>query len=328
MKRRLTLMLAFLAIGLSNLYSTDTLQIDQATLESEYRLATEKYFDSLEQTLVYERGEVSLNGGVVIINVPSGYKYLNGKDSEMILTEIWGNPPSEEGDKSLGMLVPEDESIFIDSTYSINITYSEEGYINDEDAKDIDYDDLLASMQADSEMINEYRVENGYAPVYLIGWGSPPYYDAINKKLHWAKELRFGDDPDNTLNYNIRILGRRGYLQLNVIGYMDVLPEVRDNIDPILNSVSFTEGNKYADFNPKFDKVAAYGIGGLIAGKVLAKAGILAKIGVLLAKFWKFIAIAFVGIVAGVRRFFGKKEEPLAETDTDIEGGEEEDLEA
>jgi uncharacterized membrane-anchored protein len=56
------------------------------------------------------------------------------------------------------------------------------------------------------------------------------------------------------------------------------------------------------------DKVATVGIGGLIAGKVLAKAGILAKLGILLAKFWKVIVLAIVGLSVGAKRFFSKVE--------------------
>ena len=46
------------------------------------------------------------------------------------------------------------------------------------------------------------------------------------------------------------------------------------------------------DYDPSTDRLAAYGIGGLIAGKVLGKVGLFAK----LAKFGKFIV---VGVVAG-----------------------------
>ena len=51
--------------------------------------------------------------------------------------------------------------------------------------------------------------------------------------------------------------------------------------------VEFDDGNRYSDFNPDIDTVAAYGIGGLIAGKLAAKAGIFA----LLAKGGKFIVL-------------------------------------
>ncbi len=67
--------------------------------------------------------------------------------------------------------------------------------------------------------------------------------------------------------------------------------------------MSFTKGEQYADFNPSLDQVAAYGIGGLIAGKVLAKVGLFAVI----LKFWKLGLLALSGAWAGVKRFFAGK---------------------
>ncbi|MCT4583038.1 MAG: DUF2167 domain-containing protein [Flavobacteriales bacterium] len=301
----------FLSLLLLNNSSFAESPSDSTLLESELEelLYLQHYYDSIEATLNYEHGEILLKNGIAKIVVPQGFKYLNGKDSEMILTDIWGNPPSDFQDRSLGLLFPQNASPFIDSSYAINITYTEDGYVDDEDAKNIDYDELLTTMQEDCENANPYRKERGYEAIYLIGWASPPFYDEKNKKLHWAKELQFGDYEEHTLNYNIRILGRKGYLQLNVIGNMNVLEEVKRENDVILSSVNFTEGNQYDDFNPDYDKVAAYGIGALIAGKAIAKVGIFAKLGILLAKFWKIIAVGVVGLIAGIKKFFGKKED-------------------
>ena len=116
--------------------------------------------------------------------------------------------------------------------------------------------------------------------------------------------MKFGTDETNTLNYNIRILGRKGYLNMNAIGYIDVLPIFNNDIDKILTSVEFNKGHRYNDFNPDIDKVAAIGIGGLIAGKLLAKAGFF----VILLKFWKIIALAAVGAFSVFKnKIFGKK---------------------
>lgn len=305
MNRKLNLSgLAMLCL-LSFANATDSLQVAQAEALA-YQIAYLNFVDSIEQTWNYESGLVSLRDDVATIQVPAGFKYLNGEDSEMILTELWGNPPSEPADQSMGMLIPTEDTPMSDSTYVINITFTDDGYIEDEDARDIDYTELLETMQEDTKTESEYRIAEGYESIELVGWASPPFYDEANKKLHWAKELHFGDYEENTLNYNIRILGRRGFLELNAIGEMYVLDEVQSNIAPILSSVNFKEGHRYADFSPGLDKVAAYGIGGLIAGKVLAKAGILAKLGLLLAKFWKIIALAVVGLFAGVKKFFTK----------------------
>jgi uncharacterized membrane-anchored protein len=266
--------------------------------------AIQQKIDSINNSFNYQKGKILLDNGLAEIEVPEGYKFLDATQSNTVLTDLWGNPPSEV----LGMLFPENVGpISDDFTYAVEITYSDEGYIDDEDARDIDYADLLSEMKSDTDAANSEREKLGYPSIELVGWASEPFYDEDAKKLHWAKELKFGGEPTNTLNYNIRVLGRSGYLNLNAIGTMEVLPLVKNNVDEILNSVHFTEGNTYADFNPDIDKVAAYGIGGLIAGKLLAKAGFFA----LILKFWKFIAIAAVGLFSAMKnKIFGtqKKE--------------------
>ena len=98
-------------------------------------------------------------------------------------------------------------------------------------------------------------------------------------------------------------------MQLNAIGEMLVMQDVKNNISPIIASVNFTRGNTYSDFDPDMAEVAAYGIGGLIAGKVLLKAELLAKFGILLAKFCKVILITIAALLGGFKKFFSKKQE-------------------
>lgn len=109
--------------------------------------------------------------------------------------------------------------------------------------------------------------------------------------MHWAKEIKFGDAEVNTLNYNIRVLGRKGVIILNAIATMPDLPLVQKDINKVLTIVQFNDGYKYKDFNSSTDNVAAWTIGGLVAGKVLAKVGFFA----VLLKFWKLIAVAVAG---------------------------------
>lgn len=294
MKSGITLLLCA-AVSLGSYAYTDSTEIVAREIQIQ--------LDSLVAHLEYQTGEIVLGDGLAELRVPYGFKFLDAKQSDYVLTEVWGNPPSP----TLGMLFPENETPVSDgSTFAIEISFSDEGYVEDEDAADIDYGDLLDQMIADTEEVNPQRVELGYPTIQLIGWASTPFYDAETKKLHWAKELNFGGYENNTLNYNIRILGREGYLNLNAIGEMPTLPLVQDKIDAILESVNFTEGNTYADFNPDIDKVAAYGIGGLIAGKILAKVGFFA----VLVKFWKFIAIGAIGLFSVFKKkIFGSKKE-------------------
>lgn len=283
--------------GLHPAYAQDdTLSVEEIEAYQNYLV------DSIEQSFNYQYGSVELHDGLATLTVPSGYKFLDAPQSEYVLTDLWGNPPSE----CLGLLFPEDISPLSDNfTYVVEVSYSEDGYIEDDDAADIDYEELLEEMQQDAESANEARVEQGYEPIQLVGWASAPFYDQSSKKLHWAKELKFGDAEVNTLNYNIRILGRKGYLNMNAIGDIGILPAFKEDIDVILGSVEFNEGYRYSNFDPDLDEVAAYGIGGLIAGKVLAKAGVFAA----LLKFWKVIAVAVVAAFAALKnKIFGSGE--------------------
>lgn len=297
------LLLSILCLCCFNLFIEAQEDIDTSTVEISDSLLMALFKaqqDSIEGTLTYQTGKIELGEGLASIDVPQGYKFLDSEQANYVLTELWGNPPSE----TLGMLLPEEISPISDNfTYAIDVSFSNEGYIEDDDAKDLDYDDLLKEMQKDASAVNDERREMGYPAVELVGWAAPPYYDEANKKLHWAKELAFEGEPTNTLNYNIRILGRRGYLNLNAIGEMQILPQVQNDIGDILTSVNFNSGHQYRDFDPSIDKVAAYGIGGLIAGKVLAKAGFFG----LLLKFWKVIAIGVVAFFAFIKRIFSGK---------------------
>ncbi len=244
--------------------------------------------DSIEATLKYRHGVIHLKNGIGTLKVPDGFKYLDADQSNYVLSELWGNPRSQS---SLGMILPEPMGVLGERTWAFNVQYEAMGYVPDEDAGGIDYDALLAEMQNDTRQASRERVGAGYEAIELVGWAAKPYYDTNRKILCWAKELKFGESTENTLNYNVRILGRKGVLVLNAIASMNELPEVNKNIDKVLNIVTFSDGNKYADFNPSVDEVAAWTVGGLVAGKVMAKAGFF----VVLLKFWKVIAMAVVG---------------------------------
>jgi uncharacterized membrane-anchored protein len=276
--------------------------MDLDSMASAYYL----YLDSLEGTLVYHSDTTLLLGdGLAELTVPDGYRYIDGQGTYTVLVDLWGNPP-ESAEGSMGMLFPSDVSPNDEDSYGIDLYFTEEGYIEDDDAADIDYDELLESMQDDTETNNEYRIENGYEPITLVGWAAAPRYDAADKRLYWAKELRFGEADAHTLNYDIRFLGRRGYLTMSVIGSMDNLPTIENKLNGVLNSVAYTAGHRYADFDSSTDNIAAYGIAALVAGKVMAKTGLLATIGIFLAKAWKLILVGFVALSAGVKKFLGK----------------------
>jgi uncharacterized membrane-anchored protein len=272
------------------------MKLDTATLNFLKKVASLKY---------QAQGEVAVASGKGTITVPKGYKYLDPTQTNMVLTELWGNPPRTTD----GMFFPEKLSPIDSATWAFVVTYDEDGHVEDADADKINYSELLSSMQADIAGSSDERRKAGYPVVKLVGWAAAPYYDKANKTLHWAKELEFDGEPDHTLNYDVRILGRAGVISLNAVGNMTNIPDVKAAVPSLLSAVKFKEGNTYTDFNPSIDKVAAVGIGGLVAGKMLAKAGLFA----VLLKYIKVVILAAAGAGSWIwKKIRGKKDEEAA----------------
>lgn len=276
--------------------------------------STQLLINEIEQSLIYKTGIIELESGNAILTVPKGFRYLDKTQSIYVLTDLWGNPADSS---ILGMLVLENRGVLETNSWVFTISFDEIGYVKDDDADDIDYDDLLEEQQKEFKEANPERIKQGFQPIEFIGWASSPYYDKNKKILHWAKELKFGQDSLNTLNYNLRVLGRKGIFMLNAVASMSELPEVKSNIDKVIGSVEFKDGHKYSDFLPDVDNVAAWTIGGLVAGKILAKVGFF----VLIAKFWKLIALAIAGAGSGIWRYFKrrKKDDEIQTVNKDTE---------
>jgi uncharacterized membrane-anchored protein len=253
-------------------------------------------------SLQFQQGEVAVPEANARLRLTEGFRYLGKADARRVLEEFWGNPPD---DSVLGMLVPTADGLDSDHSWAVILTWSDDGYVSDQDAAEIDYAELLETMQAEARDANPMRQEAGYPAVDLIGWAQPPRYDATAKRLHWAKHLQFEGSEGGTLNYDIRVLGREGYLSMSAIAGMADLDRVNDGMNEVLAMAEFEEGHRYADFNADTDRTAAYGLAALVGGGLAAKTGLLAKLGLFLAKFWKLLLIAGVGVVALVRKVRG-----------------------
>ncbi len=249
-------------------------------------------------------GLIKVDAAKATLNIPENYYYLEAADARAVLEEAWGNPPDET---VLGMLFPAGMTPFDEGAWAATFSYQEDGYVSDKDAAKTDYAKVLKDLQTDAVESNEWRAANGYQPIEIIGWAEPPTYNAETHKMFWAKELKFGDAPVNTLNYDIRVLGRKGVLVIGFIADMASLPTIREAAPAVLDLASFDEGVRYADFQ-KGDKMAGYGLAGLVAGGLIAKkTGLLAAILLFGKKFIAIIAVAAMGLFASFRKFFGKK---------------------
>jgi uncharacterized membrane-anchored protein len=169
----------------------------------------------------------------------------------------------------------------------------------------MDYKQILADMKQGIHDSNDERKAQGYGTLELVGWAQPPNYDAASKRIYWAKELEFDGNPEHEVNYDIRVLGRGGYLSLNAVASASDLALVKDGMTRVLPMAQFDAGHRYADYKPGTDKLAAYGLAALVGGGLAAKAGLFAKLGVLLLAAKKFIVLALLAIGAFIKKMFG-----------------------
>jgi len=251
-------------------------------------------------------GAVVLPGNRAALNLPEAFHYLAPDDAQRLIEQGWGNPPGS-GEGTLGMILPAKVNPLGEAGWGVIITYVDDGHVADDDAASIDYGDVLKDMQESTDATNEERVKAGYESIKLSGWAEPPHYDAASKKIYWAKDLKFGENAEHTLNYCIRVLGREGVLELNAVAGMSQLEAVKESMKQVVGFADFTQGNRYADFNADTDKVAAYGLAALVAGGMAAKTGLFAKLLALLIAAKKAVVFVLVAIGAAIGKLFKKK---------------------
>jgi uncharacterized membrane-anchored protein len=260
--------------------------------------------EDVDAQFEWHTGTVTLGSGLATIELPPEYRYLDPRATKVVLEQLWGNPPA---DLTLGMVFPVDTPIVSDESWGVVLQFEDCGYVSDDDAAETDYDELLEDMQKATEDENEEREKAGYGSLEIIGWAARPSYDAAKHKLLWAKELQFSGAPVRTLNYDVRVLGRRGVLSMNAVASMDQLAEVESGMGALLDAVHFGDGHRYENFDSKLDEVAAFGIGGLIAGKLALKVGLFKGLLAALVAAKKLVIVAVAAIGAFLARTFRRK---------------------
>ncbi len=73
--------------------------------------------------------------------MPKEFNFLGSDDAETVLVKLWHNPPS--ADKPLGMLIPAGMTPLSTNCWVVTIDYNEDGFVKDDEASKINYDDLL-----------------------------------------------------------------------------------------------------------------------------------------------------------------------------------------
>jgi uncharacterized membrane-anchored protein len=259
--------------------------------------------------LRYQTGEVVLPNKVATLHLRSDYRYLDPKETAKLLI-AWGNPPDSVQDTQ-GAVVPTEVDPFGTGGWAVVLSYLDDGHVDDSDARKIDYQELLKDMKKSTSEGNEERVKAGYGAVTLAGWATEPRYDSTTHKMYWAKDLDFGGA--HTLNYDVRVLGREGVLSMNAVAGMDQLGAIRQDMQSLITQADFNPGQRYEDYNKGTDKLAAYGLGALVAGGVAAKMGLFAKLIAVVIAAKKIIIAGVIAIGGALARLFkGRKDQAVS----------------
>jgi uncharacterized membrane-anchored protein len=251
-------------------------------------------------------------GDAAEISVPAGFLFTDKKGAQKLLELTHNFPNGNE----VGAIIPvtkEGEDVWF-----VIFEFHGVGFVKDDERDKLDKSALLESIRSATEESNKVRAEKGWPAFHIIGWQNQPFYDQHTNNLTWAI-LGRSDSGHESVNHSIRILGRRGTMNVDVVMSPDVYAKVVPQFDQLVSGFRYHEGNRYSDF-VSGDKVAGYGLTALIAGG----AGALAVKTGLLMKMWKFIVMVFaaawkaivafvVALLAWIKKMFnklrGKREE-------------------
>lgn len=230
------------------------------------------------------------------IEIPSGYRYLNGIDADKLM-QAYGNLPS----KYDGMVASHDLDWFV------LFQFDPSGYVKDDEKDELDADNLLAQMKENQVASNRYRAERGLEPMYLDGWAMEPRYNERTNNLEWGLLLRSGNSPQ-FVNYETKLLGREGVMEVTLVCDLEAMQAILPSYQDLLLGHAYKEGKSYAEYR-QGDRIAEYGLSALIAGGALYGAAKLGFLGTIMAfgkKFLKLIVIGLVAIGAALKKFFAR----------------------
>jgi uncharacterized membrane-anchored protein len=269
--------------------------------------------ESIESRLHPQTGDIRLPGANAVLHLGQDYYFLPADEARLVLTEGWENPP-EAVSNVLGIVFQSGRHFYENDAWGAVITYNPSGYVSDDDAESADYADLLRQLQAGEAEVNQRRTAQGYPTQHLVGWAEQPAYNRATHSVVWAQNLQINGQSENSLNYDVRLLGRNGVLSLNMVTGMSQLAATRQAAQRFAAQADFTPGNRYAD-HQSGDRTAEYGVAGLVAAgvgvAVAQKVGFLA-IALLFLKKVGILIVAGIALVGGwLRRVFRRRRDSL-----------------
>jgi uncharacterized membrane-anchored protein len=226
------------------------------------------------------------------IDVPKGFMFTDGPNTRRLM-EAMGNLTSGS---EIGFLAP------TSMVWFVIFRFSEDGYVKDDEKDKLDADKMLKTIKSGTEESNRERKRRGWSTMTVVGWEQKPVYDPVTHNLEWA--VRGESEGEQVVNYNTRLLGRKGVMEVKLVVQPDKLQDSLPKFKELLTAYTYKPGERYAEYH-QGDKLAKYGLAALITGgavAVAAKTGLLAYILVFAKKLWKLVVVAVVAIGAFFKR--------------------------
>ncbi len=230
---------------------------------------------------------IGILGSVAEVHVPAGYVFAGANDTRIIM-EANKNPTSG---KEIGFVAPAGEDWFA------VFEFDDVGYIRDDEKNSLDEAALLTSIKTGTAEGNKERERRGWPIMTIIGWEQQPRYNEATHNLEWA--IRAESEGAPLINYNTRLLGRGGVVEVTLVTSTSTLSETLPKFKTMLAGFDFKQGQKYAQFQ-QGDKIAEYGLTGLIVGGTTA---VLVKTGVF-KWLWKGIIALGIAASAFIKKVF------------------------
>jgi uncharacterized membrane-anchored protein len=191
-------------------------------------------------------------------------------------------------------------------------TYMDMGYVKTDDWNEyINANDILSEIKKNTAETNKVRAE-GYPAVYVDDWIEQPHLDRQNAIVYWAIKGH-SEAGSAFVNAKALKLGRKGITDIVWVGAPEQFQDASRSLQPALEAYRYGSGDRYADFQPGVDTVAAVGVGAIAykmltgsnkKGAAAVGAGILAIVAALAKKLWLLIVLPFVFAWKAIKRIF------------------------
>lgn len=230
------------------------------------------------------------------VKIPAGFIFLDGAQTRAMMRRA-GEPVSGS---ELGFLTP------TNGDWAVYFQFNEIGYVKDADKEKLDSAKLLKQIKEGNEQGNKERIKNGASPLEVIGWEKEPSYDPETHNLEWC--IRGRSEGQDILNYNTRLLGRKGVMELVLVVDPKELPATLPEFRKVVAGHQFITGQSYAEYRPG-DKIAKYGLGALVLGGAAvgaAKLGLFASLAVFFKKAGKLLIVGVIAVAVAIRKLFNR----------------------